>query len=142
MLLEVGKTERLRLFGEDGSELVRTIEESFGMKFSEDDLVQATTIGGLAHIIFAKIEHPLSSECLTAVMFYKLRRAFVELSGVARARIAPATSLRELMPWKTRKKQWRKIQNHVNHIPAAINMVLLVAGALVVVNWSGDVSSL
>jgi hypothetical protein len=75
-------------------------------------------------------------------MFYKLRRAFVELSGVARARIAPATSLRELMPWKTRKKQWRKIQNHVNHIPAAINMVLLVAGALVVVNGSGDVSSL
>ena len=43
MLLEGDKVERLRLFGEDSCELVSAIEESFGMKFSEDELVQATT---------------------------------------------------------------------------------------------------
>jgi hypothetical protein len=34
-----------------------------------------------------------------------LRRAFVELFDARRAEISPATSLYELMPWKTRNKQ-------------------------------------
>jgi hypothetical protein len=115
MLLESDKAQRLRLFGEDSCELVSTIEQSFGMKFSEDELVQATTIGTLAQIVFAKLKHPVSPQCLSAVMFYRLRRAFVELFEIPRIKIAPAKSLYELMPWTTRKKQWRTIQNHLNY---------------------------
>lgn len=116
MLLESDKVQRLRLFGEDGCELVSTIEQSFGMKFSEDELVQATTIGTLAHLVFAKLEHPVSPQCLSAVMFYKLRRAFIELFEIPRAKIAPAKSLYELMPWTTRKKQWRSLQDDLNYV--------------------------
>jgi len=116
MLLAGDKVQRLRLFGEDSCELVSTIEQSFGMKFSEDELVQATTIGTLAHIVFAKSEHPVSPQCLSAVMFYKLRRAFIELFEIPRAKIAPTKSLNELMPWTTRKKQWRKLQDHLNYV--------------------------
>lgn len=116
MLLEADKGQRMRLFGEDSCELVSTIEQAFGIKFSEDDLVKATTIGILAHTVVAKLEHRVSTHCLTAVTFYKLRRAFVELFDFARAEIAPTTSLCELMPWKDRKKQWRKVQDHLNYV--------------------------
>ncbi len=106
------------------------------MKFSEDELVQATTIGILARIVFAKLEHPVSPQCLSAVMFYKLRRAFIELFEIPRAKIAPAKSLYELMPWTTRKKQWRKVQDHLNYVLPQLTwplwllaLGLLLAGA-------------
>ena len=116
MLLETDKAQRLRLFGEDSCELVSTIEQSFGVKFSEDELVQATTIGTLAHIVFVKLEHPVSPQCLSAVMFYKLRRAFIELFDIPRTQVVPTKPLHELMPWTARKKQWGTIQNHMNYV--------------------------
>jgi hypothetical protein len=116
MLLEADKAERLQLFGEDSCDLVLTIEQSFGVRFSEDDLVQATTIGALSHTIFTKLESPVSPRCLSAVTFYKFRAAFVEVFGVPRDAISPTASLRKLMPWKSRKRQWRKIQQHLDYV--------------------------
>jgi hypothetical protein len=115
MLLKGDRVERLRLFGEDSCELVSTIEQSFGIKLSEDDLVQAETIGTLADIVFAKVEHPVSPQCLSAVMFYKARRAFIDSFEISRTKIVPTTSLYELMPWKSRKKDWRKVQDRLNY---------------------------
>jgi hypothetical protein len=116
MLLEADKVGRLQLFGEASCDLVRTVEQSFGTMLTEDELVHAATIGALAHTITAKLEHPVSPQCLTAVTFYKLRRAFVGLFDIAPSKICPTTSLRVLMPWKTRKKQWHKVQDHLNYV--------------------------
>jgi hypothetical protein len=114
MFLQGDSVKRLRLFGEDSRELVSTIEQSFGIKLSEDDLVRAETIGTLADIVFAKLEHPVSSQCLSAVMFYKTRRAFIDSFEIPRTKIAPTTSLYELLPWKSRKRDWRKVQDRLN----------------------------
>jgi hypothetical protein len=108
------------------------------MSFSEDELVQATTIGTLAHIVFAKLEQPVSPQCLTAVMFYKLRRALIELFEIPRTKIVPAKSLYELMPWTTRKKQWRTLQNHLNYVLPHLTwpVWLLAVGLLLAVRRS------
>jgi hypothetical protein len=103
------------LFGEDSTELVGTIEQAFGIKFNEDDLVQAEPLGALAQIVVAKLEHPVTQQTLSAVMFYKLRRGFIESFDIPRAKIAPATSLYDLMPWKIRKKHWRQVQDRLNY---------------------------
>jgi hypothetical protein len=115
MLLQGDSVKRLRLFGEDSCELVSTIEQSFEVKLSEDDLVRAETIGTLADIVFAKLERPVSPQCLSAVMFYKARRAFTDSFGIPRTKIAPTTSLYESLPWKSRKKDWRKVQDHLDY---------------------------
>lgn len=126
--------QRLQLFGEDTCELVRTIEESFGIMFSEDELVHARTIGELGHCIMGKLEHPVSHQCLSAIVFYRLRRAFSILFNIPRAQIAPATSLYELMPWKKRKKQWREIQNNLNFVLPQLRWSLwLVALSMLIV---------
>jgi hypothetical protein len=116
LLLDGDKIQRLELFGEDTCELVNTIEQSFGMRFTKEELAQATTIGVLARFVTEKLNYPLSQKCLSAVMFYKLRRAFVELFEIPRAKITPATSLYEVMPWTTRKKQWRTLQDRLNYV--------------------------
>jgi hypothetical protein len=134
MLLEADKTQRLELFGEDSCDLVLTIEQSFGVKFSEDDLVQATTIGAVSRTIFTKLESPVSPRCLNAVTFYKFRAAFVEAFGVPRSAISPTASLRQLMPWKSRKRQWRKIQDHLDYVLPQLTWTLwLVAFWLLLV---------
>jgi len=86
------------------------------MKFSEDELAQATTLGALANIVFGKLEHPVGSHCLNAIMFHKLRSVFIELFEIPRTQIVPAQSLRDLMPWTARKKHWRTIQDHTNYV--------------------------
>jgi hypothetical protein len=134
MLLEADKAQRRQLFGEDTCDLILTVEQSFGVMFSEDELVQATTIGALSHTIFTKLNPPVSTQCLSAVTFYRFRAGFAEAFGAPRSAISPTTSLRKLMPWKSRKKQWRKIQNHLDFVlpPLTWPLWLVALGLLIV----------
>jgi hypothetical protein len=116
LLLEGDKLLRFESFGEDTCELVHTIEDSFGVKFAEDELIHARTVGAMAQIIFKKVKQPAGPQCLSAITFYKLRRAFMEMFGTPRAKMSPATSLYELMPWKTRREQWRSLQDYLNFV--------------------------
>jgi hypothetical protein len=136
LLLEGDKLLRLESFGEDTCELVSTIEHSFGIKFTQDELVHAKTLGAMAQTIYTKSEHPVGPQCLSAITFYKLRRAFVELFGARRAEISPATSLYELMPWKTRNKQWRDIQDYLNYALPRLGWPLWLLGFALVLTGS------
>jgi hypothetical protein len=136
LLLKGDKWLRFESFGEDTWELVETVEASFGVKFTEDELIDATTLGTMAQIIFKKLEHPVSPRCLSAITFYKLRRAFIELFGMPGAKISPTTSLFELMPWKIRKKQWRYIQDHLNYVLPQLTWPLWLLGIALVLTGS------
>lgn len=136
LLLEGDKQLRLESFGEDTCELVNTIEHSFGIKFTHDELIQAKTLGVMAQTIYSKSEQPVGPQCLSAITFYKLRRAFVELFGARRAEISPKTSLYVLMPWRTRTKQWRGIQNRLNYALPHLNWPLWLVGFALLVTGS------
>jgi hypothetical protein len=134
VLIEAHKTQRLKLVGEDACDLLRVIEASFGVKFNEDEFVEAKTIGELAGCILSKLEQPLSEKCLSAVVFYRLRRTFIRLFDTSRADITPETPLRELMPWRDRKRQWRRMQEHLRFVLPELRWPLwLVALSLAVV---------
>jgi len=66
-LLKGDKLLRLEQFGEDTTELVLTIEESFGIEFTTDDLVQAKTVGELSSCIVEKLRNSVSRQCLGAI---------------------------------------------------------------------------
>jgi hypothetical protein len=137
VLLEADKIQRLHLFGEDTWDLLHTIEGSFGVKFAEDELVQTKTIRELAVRIRKKLEHPLAEKCLSAVTFYKLRRTFITLFNIPRARITPETSLRELMAWNDRRRRWREIQDHLRFVLPELRWPLwLVALSVAVVGFA------
>jgi hypothetical protein len=137
LLLEHDKLLRLKSFGEDTCELVSTIEHSFGIKFTQDELIDAKTLGVMAQTIYNKSEHPVGPQCLSAITFYKLRRAFVELFDARRAEISPATSLYELMPWKTRTEQWRDIQDYLNYALPQLGWPLWLLGFALL--WTGSI---
>jgi len=116
-LLEIDRIHRLEQFeGEDTNDLLRVIQASFGVEFTADDLVRVETIGELGACIWEKSKRPASEQCLSSVIFYRLRRTFIDLFDTPRDIIRPDKSLIELMPWLGRKKQWKGIQKHSNLI--------------------------
>jgi hypothetical protein len=113
-LFTTDRIHRLEEFdGEDTCDLMRVIQESFGIEFTTDDLMAAETVGLLSDRISNKLTSPQSERCLAAVVFYRLRRAFVDLFGYSRAAIRPDTELIELLPWIDRKSRWRRLQGHL-----------------------------
>jgi hypothetical protein len=134
LLLDADKTQRLNFFGEDTCDLLRTIEVSFGVMFSEDELVEAKTIGELAECISRKMQHSLAEKCLSALVFYQVRRILMSSFGISRAKITPETPLRELLPWKDRRRRWREIQNQLRFVLPELRWPLwLIALSLVIV---------
>jgi hypothetical protein len=147
LLLDTYKTQRLNLFGEDTCDLLRTIEGSFGVMFSEDELVEAKTIGELAECISRKMQHPPSEKCLSALVFYQARRTLMSSFGISRAKITPETPLRELMPWKDRRRRWREIQNQLRFVLPELRWPLwlvalsfVIVGAVFALGWARLVS--
>jgi acyl carrier protein len=102
--------QRLDLIGEDTIGLLKTIQTSFGIRFSDDDVIEATTVGTLSDCVTKKLDSPPSRQCLSAVVFFRLRRTLVDFRTIPRANIAPKTSLHGILPWRGRAKRWRDLQ--------------------------------
>ena len=107
-LLDADKIQDLERFGEDGCSLVRLIEESFDIQFTADDLIEATTVGKLKGCISKKLRGE-PERCLTAIVFYRLRRILVDLLFIPRADIRPNTKLERLFSWSQRVSQWKAL---------------------------------
>jgi hypothetical protein len=127
-LLEGDRLLRFELFGEDTCELLNTIELSFGVTLTDDDRVQAVNIQALAECIHKKLTNPLSEKCLSAVVFYRLRRTFMSLLNIPRANIAPEVSLTELLTWKARNRIWRGTQERLGYVLPALTWPLWLVG--------------
>jgi hypothetical protein len=96
---------------EDTEELLREIQLSFWIDFTEDDIVQAETIGDLFDCVVRKGGGFHSPKCLTSVAFYRLRQALVDVSGSERRSFRPNSSLRTLMPWRVRRARWKALES-------------------------------
>ena len=95
--------ERDNTLGEDTYDLFETIEDSFGVELGDYRALCGLTITEIAREISKKANYPDKDRCLSAVAFYKLRRALREMSEIPPAPIRPATPVAELLPWKNRR---------------------------------------
>jgi len=105
--------KQLNAVGEDTWELFEAIEESFGVDLGGYYALAGIGVGELASKICGLANYPVEASCLSGVAFYKLRRAFEALFNVPPKSIRPITSVGRLLPWKSRKTQWRMLQEHL-----------------------------
>jgi hypothetical protein len=145
--LDADRIQSLNGFGEDTCDLLHTIEASFGIEFSDDELVSSTTIRELGECISRKLEQPASEQCLNVIVFNRLRRAFVDLFDIPRSAINPGTPLGTLMPWINRRRRWHGIQDHLGLIlpdlrwpiwPLELSLVIVIT--LIAPNWTSVTS--
>jgi hypothetical protein len=113
-LPDADEKQRKGVLGEDTCDLFATIEDSFGIRFPDYEAVLGKSVRELAECISAESTYPKADRCLSAVAFYRLRRAFHELFGTPRGKIRAATSLATLLPWCGRRVRWRLLQHELD----------------------------
>jgi hypothetical protein len=99
--------------GEDTWDLFAAIEDSFGVDLGNYHELAGISVGELADKISALAKYPDENACLSAVAFFRLRKALTEQFGLPRSAIRPTTSLYELLPWASRRTRWRLLEKHL-----------------------------
>ena len=97
--------------GLDTVELVMEVEESFGITIPDADAEKIQTVGQLYRYVLSKMDGPtlVTSGCLSAAAFYRLRRRLMGRFRVERRRIRPASALDDLIPKRRRRAEWQQL---------------------------------
>ncbi len=95
---------------EDIEDLLVKVEKSFGIEFSENELVNIQTFGELCDYIKNKIQLDKQDDCTSQQAFYKLRNVLFSVLKVDRVKITPDTLLAELLPRQKRKTRIKLIE--------------------------------
>ncbi|HXR38455.1 MAG TPA: hypothetical protein VN776_05160 [Terracidiphilus sp.] len=112
-LLDADQKPGSNEIGEDTWDLFAAVEESFGVDLGDYYELAGISVGDLADRISALANYPDEKACLSAVAFFRLRQAITEQFGFLRAAIHPATSLRGLLPWISRRSRWRLLEERL-----------------------------
>lgn len=88
----------------DSIEIIETIEESFGIKFSDEELERVYTVKDLSDCIISKIGPEKHGVCISSVVFFTLRKILVEEFEIARGLIKPDTNLNVIISKEKRRK--------------------------------------
>jgi acyl carrier protein len=98
---------------QDIVDLLIKVEESFSIKFVDNELKEIATFGQLCDQIISKIELENTNDCTSQQAFYKLTNAISEELNLDKKSITPSTSLDIILPIKHRRVSLKKIENHI-----------------------------
>ncbi len=96
--------------GLDTVELVMEVEDAFGIEIPDDEATRCATVGDLYACVLRRVSGRQSNVCLSAHIFYRLRRAFAELRPTTAPRIHPSTPLESLAAPLERRRAWRYVE--------------------------------
>ncbi len=100
---------------DDSGAIVLALEDAFGVSFDDDAFVNVVTIGDLVNVVKAVVPPARHERCLTALAFWRLRRALVDTLGVERAAVRPDARIADLI-WKEcsthfeRPRAWSRLE--------------------------------
>jgi len=101
--------------GLQGVELMMSIEDEFGIAFTDREAERMVTVVDLHAAVLEKLRAGQrivdDRRCVSSHLFYRLRRALMEASGVPRAEIRLETRLDNLLPRKGRKACWSGLRD-------------------------------
>src|SRR5258705_4437974 len=89
--------------GDDIADLIKSVEQSFDLKFTTLELTGITTFGEFCDLIIKKIDLPHQEDCTTQQSFYKLRNATNIIKPNSEEAILPSTALTDFFYRKDRR---------------------------------------
>ncbi len=96
--------------GLDSVELVMAVEERFGISISDEEAQEIRTVDDMFQCVINKVTVSNRSSCLTQKAFHLLRRSAKELFNVPRDQFWPDTQLDLIIPRRSRREDWRRLQ--------------------------------
>ena len=117
--------------GEDGADLIRTVEDAFQIHIADEAAGNVSTVGELCNLVLDKLQGQHSKRCLTSSAFYRTRRGIVDVAGIDRREIRPSTALAIIFPRNGRREKWRRIQESMKlKLPDLQHPAWLASGLL------------
>jgi hypothetical protein len=89
--------------------LLETVEESFGVKFRSGELADDSYLSDLCSAVRSHITYRASERCFTSIVFWRLRRACIELFSASKGSIAPSTPTDIILPAVRRRRAWLEL---------------------------------
>lgn len=114
----------------DISDVLVKVENSFGIKFGETELMDAKTFGELCDIITNKVQGHNSNDCTTQQAFYKLRGAIADTLLIDKNNITPRTDLQKLLQKNIRRQSIKAIDSHLGFKSKVLRAKHSVTGTL------------
>jgi len=117
--------------------LVEAIEDSFGVKFNQNELTDGTGFDDLCRIVAAHLGPASGGVCFSSITCWRLRRAWIKLFGLDKASIKPSTSTELMMPLAHRRQAWRAMSETSGlrlprlEYPDHLNAPILITSVLV-----------
>ena len=98
------------LIGEDTADLLIAIQDNFGVEFGDEGPFPKT-VCELCGLVVEKLKGARTTNCLTSLTFYKVRRALIATLGLDRNRITPSARLTQLLAkGPCRRRQWKDLE--------------------------------
>lgn len=130
---------------EDIEDLLVKVEDSFDIKFADNELAHVQTFGEMCDHIKGKIQLENTDDCTTLQAFYKLRTAIATTLQLDRHELTTDTLLADLLPRRTRRTRTKKIEHELGfklsllrppHFVTGFLALLLLASFIeVFFNW-------
>jgi acyl carrier protein len=99
--------------GDDGAELLMTLEEAFDIRIPDQVSGRFVTVGDLHTYLVGRLREKGAvggEACLTARAFYRVRRAVADQLGLERRALRPATRLEVILPPSERRRLWPRLE--------------------------------
>jgi len=94
----------------DVRSLIETIESAFGVRFEPGELGDDSHFEDLCRALLSRQGGTISHRCYTSIVFWRLRRALVEMLHVRKGSITPASAVDCLIPeGVVRRSHWREL---------------------------------
>ncbi len=95
---------------EDLEGLLLKVEDSFGIKFCDDDFLNISTFGQLCELVSNKIQLEDTDTCTSQQVFYKLRKETTSVLPLSENKILLSTPLLYIFPRKSRRLNIKLIE--------------------------------
>ncbi|MBL4755072.1 MAG: acyl carrier protein [Flavobacteriales bacterium] len=101
------------LDSEDIEDLLIKVEDSFGIRFADNELGHVRTFGELCDHIKDKIHLQKVEDCTSQQAFYKLRLAFCNALQIGKEEVTPNTFLFDLLPSPYRRTKIASLEENL-----------------------------
>jgi acyl carrier protein len=95
--------------GLDAVELIMAVEEAFDMEIPDQEAVKLNTVGQMYAYVVSRLAFSQRDRCISSAVFYRTRRALMDLYALQRRSITPSTRMETLLPSGQRRSHWESL---------------------------------
>jgi hypothetical protein len=93
--------------------VINGIETAFGVQFQDSEITDESTFDDVHNALVMRLGSETSDRCLTSIVFWRLRRALIQMLDLPKGAIKPSIAIETLIPPFHRRRTWSSMSEEV-----------------------------